>query len=219
MRNGKGGYRFKPCCSNCLLFFQVEDWSCQSSPGGQGLPWEVLSPWDQPCFCECILHVSQGLYSSQEKRAVQLHCSGSSSSVAFFFPSQNSHICASDWLELHRFIYMGCLSERGSHHLCLWKQALMRLYTLLEMSYLFLIVLVFFFCLKSPIDLLFTPWCVPLAIPQSLNPQSVVQKPTHRGHLLSVSRAVNWVLVSEDSLEVTCWSCLNWILKSTLTLQ
>lgn len=33
--------------------------------------WEVLGPWDQPCFCECTLHVSQGLYSSQEKRAVQ----------------------------------------------------------------------------------------------------------------------------------------------------
>lgn len=85
-----------------------------------------------------------GALQLSRKESSSVPCSGSSSSVAFFFPSQNSHICASDWLELHQFIYMGCLSERGSHHLCLWTQAVMRLYTLLEMSSLFLIVFGFF---------------------------------------------------------------------------
>lgn len=53
-----------------------------------------------------------GALQLSRKESSSVPCSGSSSSVAFFFPSQNSHICASDWLELHQFItWAACLRE------------------------------------------------------------------------------------------------------------
>lgn len=127
--NGKGRYRFKPCCSNYLLFFQVEDWSYQCSPReARGPPWEALGPWDPPCYSECTLPVPQGLCASQEKRVVQLHSAS---------PPKPPTWVLQVGLGLHQFICMGCLSERGSHHLCLWRQALIRIYTLLAISSLF----------------------------------------------------------------------------------